>query len=103
MLSAITSSCKCHGDHVGGFLFFWRLLPLGVVVPLRLSWNGCCRQGAAIIVVDSSRELTGQLDHLVEIEPVIVLQALPLMSEQRTFLQPIDEGGHGGLSVHSCA
>src|SRR3954468_24142019 len=42
MLSAISSSYKRHRDHVGGLLLFWRALPLGVVVPLRLGWNGYC-------------------------------------------------------------
>src|SRR4051812_30960960 len=59
MLSAITSSCKRHCDHVRGWLFFWWTLPLGVVVPLSLGWNGNCWQGAASIVV-GSRKLTNQ-------------------------------------------
>src|SRR3954468_13598469 len=57
-LSAITSSCKSHSDHVGRLLFFWRGFPLCTVVPPSLSWNGCCRQGAASIVIRSC-ELTG--------------------------------------------
>src|SRR4051812_13295970 len=65
-LSTITSSCKCHGDHAGGLLYLWRVLPLGVVVPLILGWNSCFLQGATSIVV-GSHKITGQLDHLVEI------------------------------------
>src|SRR3954467_9004984 len=101
-LSAFSSSCNSHSDHVGRLLFFWSGFPLCTAVPPSLSWNGCCRQGAASIVVGSC-ELTSQLDHLIQVKLVIVLQALQLMSEQRAPFQPIDEGGHGGLSMHSCA
>src|SRR4051812_4119224 len=101
-LSAITLSCKSHGDHVGRLLFFCSGFPLCTAVPPSLSWNGCCRQGAASIVVGSCK-LTSQLNHLVQVKLVIVLQALQLMSEQRASFQPVDEGGHGGLGVHSCA
>src|SRR4051812_49245003 len=102
MLSAITLSCKGHGDHVGRLLFFWSGFPLCTVVPPSLSWNGCCWQRAASIVVGSC-ELTRQLTHLVQVKLVTVLQALQLMSEKRAPFQPIDEDGHGGLSVHTCA
>ena len=54
-------------------------------------------------MVVGSCELTSQLNHLVQVKLVIVLQALQLMLEQRAPFQPIDEGGHGGLGVHSCA
>src|SRR3954466_2286401 len=101
-LSAFSSSCKSHSDHVGRLLFFWSGFPLCTDVPPSLSWNGRCRQGAASIIVGSC-ELTSQLNHLVLVKMVIVLQALQLMSEQRSPFQPVDEGGHGGLSVHSCA
>src|SRR4051812_44031435 len=56
-LSAFSSSCKSHSDHVGRLLFFWSGFPLCTTVPPSLSWNGCCQQGAASIVVGSC-ELT---------------------------------------------
>src|SRR3954466_4100926 len=101
-LSTITSSCKGHGNHVGRLLFFWSGFPLCTVVPPSLSWNGRCRQRAASIVIGGCK-LSSQLNHLVQVKLVIVLQALQLMSEQCAPFQPIDEGGHGGLSVHSRA
>src|SRR4051812_46569157 len=90
-LSAITPSCKSHSDHVGRLLFFWSGFLLCTAVPPSLSWNGCCRQGAASIV-GGSCELTSQLNHLVQGKLVIILQAFQLMSEQRAPFQPIDEG-----------
>src|SRR4051812_3449461 len=71
-LPAITSSCKSHSDHVGRLLFFWSGFPLCTAVPPSLSWNGCCRQGAASIIVGSC-ELTVQLNHLIQVKLVIVL------------------------------
>src|SRR3954468_11054555 len=102
MLSAFSSPYKSHSDHVGRLLFFWSGFPLCTAIPSSLSWNGCCRQGATSIVV-GSYELTSQLNHLVQVKLVIVLQALHLMPEKRAPFQPFDEGGHGGLSVHSRA
>src|SRR3954466_10650523 len=48
-LSAFSSSCKSHGDHVGRLLFFWSGFPLCTAVPPSLSWNGCFRQRATSI------------------------------------------------------
>src|SRR4051812_9196529 len=56
-LSAITSSCKGHSDHVGSLLFFWSGFPLCAAVPPSLSWNSRCRQRVASIVI-GSYELT---------------------------------------------
>src|SRR4051812_13573938 len=80
-LSAITSSCRSHSDHVGRFLFFWSDFLLCIAVPPSLSWNGRCRQGATSIIVGIC-ELTSQLNHLVQVKLVIVLQVFQLMSEQ---------------------
>src|SRR4051812_32870588 len=74
-LSAFTSSCKSHGDHVGRLLFFWSGFPLCTAVPPILGWNGRCRQRATSIVVGSC-ELNSQLNHLIQVKLMIVLQAL---------------------------
>src|SRR3954464_5654116 len=56
-LSAITSSCEGHSDHVGSLLLFWSGFTLCDAIPPSLSWNGRCRQRAASIVIGSC-ELT---------------------------------------------
>src|SRR4051812_31367527 len=56
-LSAFSSSCKSHSDHVGRLLFFWSGFPLCTAVPPSLSWNGRCRQRATSVVIGSC-ELT---------------------------------------------
>src|SRR4051812_15260333 len=56
-LSAFSSSCKSHSDHVSRLLFFWSSFLLCTAVPPSLGWNGRCRQRATSIIVGSC-ELT---------------------------------------------